>query len=316
MFAAAIPLPACAASVLPAVSVVIACRNGAATLPETLAGLASQVWDRPWEIVLVDNGSTDGSAAVFAEFAAAHPALACRIVNASDRRGKSYALNVGIAAAEAPAVVFCDADDVPGEGWLAAMGEALATEILVASRVDFSRLNCGWVRESRGEHQARTLEPLPFLPNLVHAGGGTMGFQRRLVEDIGGFDPEFAYSEDTEFSLRAQLAGHRIAFVPEAVMHVRARQDLGPLFRQSFNWACYEMKLVSRFRDRVDFAGGWREYLRSWRRLLRHNLRTGLRPQPETMIKAAWLRSGLGRLAGQFTGMLRYRLPPFRGIGG
>ncbi len=316
MHAAANALSACGASVLPVVSVIIACRNGAETLPETLAGLASQVWDRPWEIILVDNGSTDASAAVFADFATAHPALTCRIVDASDRRGKSYALNIGIAAAHAPAVVFCDADDVPGEGWLAAMGKALATEILVASRVDFNRLNTGWVRESRSDHQARTLEPLPFLPSLVHAGGGTMGIQRRLVEEIGGFDPEFVYSEDTEFSLRAQLAGHRIAFVPEAVMHVRARQDLSRLFLQSFNWARYEMKLVSRCRDRIDFAGGWREYLRSWRRLLRYNLRTGLRPQPETMLNAAWLRLGLGRLAGQFTGMLRYRLPPFRGMGG
>ena len=42
-----------------------------------------------------------------------------------------------------------------------------------------------------------------------------------LVEEIGGFDPAFAYLEDTEFSLRAQFAGHAIAFVPDAVMHVR-----------------------------------------------------------------------------------------------
>ena len=134
---------------------------------------------------------------------------------------------------------------------------------------------------------------------------------------IGGFDPEFAYLEDTEFSLRAQLAGHRIAFVPEAVMHVRARAELSPIFRQNYNWGRYEMKLVSRYRDRgVAFAGGWRHYLRTWRRLLRHHLRKGLRPAPETMLNAAWLRAGAGRLCGQLAGMLRYRVPPYRGIGG
>lgn len=299
----------------PALSVIIACRNGAATLPETLAGLAAQVWDKPWEILLSDNGSSDASVSVFNAFAAANPAIVWRVVDASAERGKPYALNTAIAASVAPAVLFCDADDVPGDGWLAAMGDALADHVLVASRVDFDRLNSGWVRASRGTHQASGLMPFDFLPGLVHAGGGTMGFRRSLVDEIGGFDPEFAYSEDTEFSLRAQFAGHAIIFVPQAVMHVRARQDLAPLFRQSFNWARYEIKLASRVRDRIDFAGGWRDYLRSWRRLLRYHLRAGLRPRPETMLSAAWLRSGVGRLSGQLTGMLRYRMPPYRGIG-
>jgi cellulose synthase/poly-beta-1,6-N-acetylglucosamine synthase-like glycosyltransferase len=301
----------------PALSVVIACRNGAATLLETLEGLAAQAWDRPWEIVLADNGSTDGSVALFEGFARAHAHLACRVVDASARRGKSFALNTAIAAARAPAVAVCDADDVPGEGWLAAMGAALERQPIVACRIDFDRLNPGWIRRTRGELQRERLERLAFLPALVHAGGGTMGVQRRLVEEIGGFDEGFDCCEDTEFGLRAQLAGHAIAFVPEAVMHVRAREDLAPIFRQSYNWGRYEMKLVSRYRNRgVDFAGGWRHYLATWRRLLRHNLMKGLRPAPETMPNAAWLRAGAGRLSGQLAGMLRYRVPPYRGIGG
>ena len=170
---------------VPAISVIIACRNGAATLGETLQGLASQSWDRPWEIVLADNGSTDATRAVFESFSAAHPWLAMRAVDASAERGKPFALNIGIAAAKAPALAFCDADDVPGEGWLAAMGVALETQVMVASRVDYQRLNRGWVQDSRGTHQTRQLEELTFLPGHVHVGGGTMGFQRQLVQEIG-----------------------------------------------------------------------------------------------------------------------------------
>ena len=296
----------------PALSVIIACRNGAATLGETLEGLVAQRWDRPWEIVLADNGSTDGSAALFRAVAAAHPECRMRVVDASGRPGKPFALNTGIAAARAPALAFCDADDVPGEGWLAAMGKALADHAIVACRIDFDRLNSGWIRRTRGELQHAGLEHLPFLPDLVHAGGGTMGMQRRVVEEIGGFDPDFAYLEDAEFSLRAQLAGHEIKFVPDAVMHVRARNDLKPIFRQNYNWGRYEMKLVSRYRDQgIAFAGGWQTYFRTWRRLLHHNLRSGLRPLPETMVNAAWLRAGAGRLTGQLAGMLRYRVPPY-----
>jgi glycosyltransferase involved in cell wall biosynthesis len=309
--------PAPPAPQQPGLSVIIACRNGAATLGETLDGLAAQAWERPWEVVLADNGSTDGSVALFEAFARARPRLACRVVDASARPGKPFALNTAIAAARAPAVAVCDADDVPGEGWLAAMGTALERHPIVACRMDFDRLNRGWIRRTRGEHQRERLERLPFLPERVHAGGGTMGVQRRLVEEIGGFDEDFVYLEDTEFGLRAQLAGHEIVFVPEAVMHVRARADLAPIFRQSYNWGRYDMKLVSRYRDRgVDFDGGWRNYLKTWRRLLRNHLRKGLRPAPETMPNAALLRSGAGRLSGQFAGMLRYRVPPYRGIGG
>jgi glycosyltransferase involved in cell wall biosynthesis len=300
---------------IPALSVIIACRNGAATLGETLAGLAAQHWHRPWEIVLADNGSTDGSVACFEAAARAHPQIAMRVLDAAAERGKPFALNTAIADVRAPAVAFCDADDVPGAGWLAAMGDALETHAIVACRIDFDRLNSGWIRRSRGALQHTGLEPLAFLPGLVHAGGGTMGLQCRLVDEIGGFDPGFAYLEDTEFSLRAQLAGHRIHFVPDAVMHVRARDDLSPIFRQSYNWGRYEMKLVSRYRDRgVPFEGGWRHYAATWKRLLRNHLRKGLRPDPETMLNAAWLRAGAGRLSGQLAGMLHYRVPPYRPV--
>jgi len=298
---------------VPALSVIIACRNGAATLAETLEGLVAQRWDRPWEIVLADNGSTDASRAIFEAAARAHPQRAMRVIDAAARPGKPYALNTAIAAVTAPAVAFCDADDVPAPGWLAAMGAALAGHPLVACRIDFDRLNTGWVRQSRGPLQHDALERLGFLPHLVHAGGGTLGLQRRLVDEIGGFDPDFAYLEDTEFTLRAQLAGHTMRFVPEAVMHVRARDDLAPIFRQNFNWARYEMKLVARHRDRgVPFAGGWRHHAATWRRLLRTHLRKGLRPRPETMLSAARLRAGAGRLSGQLAGALRYRVPPYR----
>ena len=296
----------------PALSVVIACRNGVGTLRETLEGLLAQRWDRPWEIVLADNGSTDGSAALFRAVAAAHPEMRMRVVDAAAKRGKPFALNIGIAGARAPAVVFCDADDVPAPGWLAAMGEALDTHALVACRIDFDRLNSGWIRGTRGDLQNAGLERVAFLPDFVHVGGGTMGVRRRVVDEIGGFDPDFAYLEDAEFSLRAQLAGHEIHFVPEAVMHVRARADLTPIFRQNYNWGHYEMKLVRRYRDRgICFAGGWRHYLRNWHRLLHHHFRKGLRPAPDTMLSAAWLRAGAGRLSGQFVGMLRYRVRPY-----
>jgi glycosyltransferase involved in cell wall biosynthesis len=296
----------------PALSVIITCFNRATTIGETLAGLATQRWEQPWELIFADNGSTDASISIFEAWARETPHVRTRFLDASAERGKHFALNTSVAATRAPALAIVDSDDVPGEGWLAAMGQALAVHPIVAARMDFERLNEGWARESWGDFQSRGLDRLSFAPQFVHAAGASMGMQRAVIDQIGGFDAHSGCLEDTEFCIRAQIAGFEITFVPDAVIHYRARSDLRAMFRQSYNWGYYEMNLVSRHRDLVCFAGGWRHYLRSWRRVLRYHLRRGLRPTPETMLSAAWLRTGTGRLSGQLAGILRFRVPPYR----
>src|SRR5689334_21491509 len=90
-----------------ALSIVIPCLDVAPVLPRQLEALANQCWSQHFEVIIADNGSTDGTAAVARGHAARLPAL--RVVDASDRRGRQYACNRG--AASAPnAVVFVDAD--------------------------------------------------------------------------------------------------------------------------------------------------------------------------------------------------------------
>ena len=95
-------------------SVVIACRNAAAFLPQTLEAVAAQVWNEPWEIVFADNGSTDHSLAIFRAVAARTPGVPMRSVDASARPGKSFALNSGVAAAEVVKILQCPSDVYSG----------------------------------------------------------------------------------------------------------------------------------------------------------------------------------------------------------
>lgn len=288
-------------------SVIIACLDGEATLSETLDGLSAQRWDRSWEIILADNGSTDGSVELFQAHARAHPELAMRVLDASAVRGKSHALNAAIAAAQGRAIAICDADDVPGTGWLAAMGQALARHPFVAARMDYDRLNHGWVRRYRGHAQERGLEPLPFLPGFVHTGGGLMGFRKSLFEKIGPFDPAFPCCEDTDFCIRAQLAGYRIRFVPQAVMHIRSRDVIAHIYRQNFNWAKYTVKLAKRYRARgVATDGSWRRFWRQGKSFLRQRLHSPKRDMKERAV----LSAGLGDLTGKLAGSIVYRTTP------
>ena len=148
---------------LPDISVIIACLNGAETLPETLASLAAQAWDRPWEILLADNGSTDASVEVFARFARAHPGLRMRVVDAGGQKGKSYALNLAIRAAAGRAILFCDADDTVAPRLARRHGRERSTAIPSWRRASISGSSARTGRSPRAGSPSRNhLHRLPL----------------------------------------------------------------------------------------------------------------------------------------------------------
>ena len=128
-------------------SVILASYNGGETLPDQFDGLAEQEWSEPWEIIFIDNGSTDNTRAIAEQYQQRLPNL--KIIDASEKKGKPFALNKGIRASKGRALAFIDDDDQVAPGWLSAMGTALQTHDLVACRWDIDTLNSGWVRRAR-----------------------------------------------------------------------------------------------------------------------------------------------------------------------
>lgn len=284
-------------------SVMVACYNGASTLAEQLDSLAAQRWDRPWEIVFIDNRSTDDSLKIATAYAQRLQNF--RIVDASEKQGKSFALNKGILAAKGTAIAFADADDVVAPGWLAAIGEALQQHELVAVRCDVETLNTHEHRMYRNSLQSEGLQTIHYPPYLPHAGGGTIGIRRDLHFKIGGFDETLPYLEDTDYVWKAQLAGAKFHFVPEAVVRVRYRMTLADIYRQKRNYAEYNVLLSKRYRSYgPPMARPWRKYFRDWRLLIRNarKLRAG-------SSRAPWVGQ-LGTLVGKARGVLKYRVPP------
>ena len=190
------------------ISVIIACFNGAETLAETLASLVIQEWDRSWEIILADNGSTDASVEIFLGLAAARPDVRMRVVDAGAEKGKSFALNTAIRAARGRSILFCDADDAVAPGWLAAMGAALDRHPFVAAWIDIVKLSPDWTLATRGTVQRNTLSRLPHPPYALVAGGATLGFHREVFDDGG--------------RVRSRLRGHG----GHRLLHPRAPQGV------------------------------------------------------------------------------------------
>jgi glycosyltransferase involved in cell wall biosynthesis len=210
----------------PAATVVLPARNAAATIDMQLASLAAQDYEGSWEVVVVDNGSRDGTAVVVRRW---HDRLPRLRVVACDETGVNRARNAGVEAAGGACVLCCDADDVVAQGWVRAMADALGHVDVVGGRLEYSRLNQpGAVAKRPAEREL----PIAF-GGRRYAVGANFGFRRDVFDAVGGFDESFVIgSDEIDFCLRAQYQGFTIGFASEAVVHYRVRTSLRRVARQ------------------------------------------------------------------------------------
>ena len=284
------------------VAVVIPTWNGRELLDGALLALAAQTV--PARVIVVDNGSTDGTAE---HTRTAHPGV--ELVALRENRGFAAAVNAGIAAAAgAPAadyVALLNNDMEPEPGWLAELVAALDADPGAGSAASKLRMlrepgvldgagdlvtwyGATWRRghgePDRGQYDAPGVVASPCA--------GAALYRRRALDDVGGFDERFfAYLEDADWGLRAQLAGWRCVYVPTAVaLHLGgatsrrmgdleteliARNTLA-LVLKSFPaarllaWSPLILGYQAYTLARAVAHGSWRAVLRGWAGALHH----------------------------------------------
>jgi glycosyltransferase involved in cell wall biosynthesis len=280
------------------VSVVLAFRDAEADLGRQLTALAQQDFEGVWEVIAVDNGSSDRSRMVVDSHTDHVP---IRVVEADERANLSYARNTGARSAAGRKLLFLDADDEVARGYVRAMASALDSAEFVAARLDHEALNPGWVRAAYGDAwQVHGLDPLfQFLPV---AGGGTIGVTREVFEAVGGFDPDLSGAEDVAFAWNVQLQGSALRFVSDAVLRHRYRATLAGLFRQTRAQGRVLPLLYRMYRDAGLERRSLREAGRQWLSLL-----AGL-PRVRGRSELAPLAARLGYLVGRLEGSVRYRV--------
>ena len=201
----------------PRVSVVISTRDRAAQLAEMLDAMAAQVVESDaYELIVVDDESTDDTAAVLAA-ELRRGRLPLRVITRSESGGAAIGREVGWRAATAPLVAFTDDDCVPDPGWLAIGLEA-------------AEMNHGAIVQGRTTPRPDELHKTsPFsrtidVAELDHAFQTTnIFYPRELLERVGGFDTE-AYAgavggEDTDLAWRAIEQGATAVFASDAIVH-------------------------------------------------------------------------------------------------
>jgi GT2 family glycosyltransferase len=232
-------------------SIVIATFNRADDLRQTLDSLAALRPDGRWEVIVVDNNSTDGTRHVVEAAAAAFPAPLRYLVERE--QGRSPALNAGIARAHGDIIVTTD-DDVRVEpDWLNRAAEAL--ERLGAGYVGGRVLPIwggprpAWLPNRSGKHWA-VIALLDYGSDPIEFGarvplGVNMAFRRSAFERAGLLDPQTGRKAGTllgqevrEWCIRARAAGVRGFYVPEMVVRhvIPASRLTKAYFRRWFYW--------------------------------------------------------------------------------
>ena len=233
------------------VSVAVLSWNGRHHLETCLAALDAQ--HDPgveWEILVLDNGSTDGTAAWVRERWGRDPRV--RLVESLVNLGFCAGNNRLVAEAEGDAVALLNNDTRPEPGWLGSLVEALASappDVAAVSgkivdwageRLDFGRgvmtfdghaFQLDFRRRLAAARLPAAGEELPF------ACGGNLLVRRASYLAAGGFDESyFAYLEDVDLGWRLWSGGERIVFAPGAVVHHRssATSDLLGLYNRGF----------------------------------------------------------------------------------
>jgi glycosyltransferase involved in cell wall biosynthesis len=225
--------------------VVVATCNGARHLPDSLPGLGRDVQRLPaeaYEVLVIDNGSTDGTLEIAQSFADRLPGL--RVI-AEPERGLAFARNRGFAEARGELVAYIDDDAVATPGWLEAyvrlfddepdsMGAGGPIDVL------WRTPQPEWWTPGLDEIFNR-FERRPRRHRLRYPGvpiGTNMAFRRQVLVDLGGFDAAFGRKgdslgagEDSEFCLRLLRSGGTLVYEPEArVSHFAYAERLCPEF--------------------------------------------------------------------------------------
>jgi GT2 family glycosyltransferase len=212
------------------VAVVIPSWNSAGLLPRCLDSLAGQ--DAALELMVVDNGSRDGSLELLRERGASHVSL-------PENVGFAAAVNLGAARTRAPAVLALNADTVLEPGCVGRLAEELAADpglggvqprILqlepeTEGAIDRARLYSRGMalsadgrafEEGAGEAQDSRSAAAREIFGVC---GAACLLRRQLFDRLGGYDERyFAFYEDVDLNVRARIAGWRFGYVPEAVV--------------------------------------------------------------------------------------------------
>lgn len=226
------------------ISVVIPTYNAAKVLPHCLSSLEHQTIPRErLDIIVVDDGSTDGTLDVARGFGA-------RVV-CQEHSNQSAARNKGAATALGEIVLFTDADCVPAADWVEAMVRPFDDPKVFGVKGRYRTKQAGILPRFIQQEYEEKYRRLAKSAVIDFVDSYSAGYRRQVLLDLDGFDPSFPAVEDIELSFRISGRGYRLVFAKDAFVYHRHRESYREYFRKKLWVASWWVAVYRRHPGKV-----------------------------------------------------------------
>ncbi len=236
----------------PPLSVIIAAFNEGRVIAKTLRSVLDTDFAGTFELIVIDDGSRDDTAAEVERIAASDPRV--RLLR-QPNRGKSAALRHGLAHAQHDTIVFLDADTHFEKSTLAELVKPFVNPLVGAvsgharvgnlrtfvARCQSLEYICGFNLDRRAYTDWNCITVVP---------GAISAFRKSAIEAAGGLSHD-TLAEDTDLTLTLHRLGYRIEYAPDAVAWTEAPETFRTLAKQRFRWAFGTMQCLWKHRDLV-----------------------------------------------------------------
>jgi glycosyltransferase involved in cell wall biosynthesis len=228
------------------ISVVVPVLNGAGWLREVVEAIRVECDGRPFELLIVDDGSRDGSVELIRSFA--DPRI--EIIE-GPRRGAAAAVNAGVNRARFEIVAQVDQDVIVQPGWLSALLRVLDAPHVAAAQGSYvtdpsAPLLARVMSLDLEQRYARLRDG-----STDHVCTGNVLWRRQAFDEVGGLDETLGYGYDNDLSYRLVAAGYRLAICHRAKSFHRWREGWRGYVRQQYGFGYGRIDLVVRHRHKV-----------------------------------------------------------------
>jgi len=232
----------------PRVSVVVCSYNGARTIRDTFEALQSVEYP-DFEVILVDDGSQDATAAIGREFGV-------RVIS-TENRGLSDARNTGYEAATGEIVAYIDDDAYPDPHWLHYLADRfMQSDWAGVGGPNLPPASDGMIAECVANSPGGPVHVLVSDTEAEHIPGCNMAFRKTALEGAGGFDPRFrAAGDDVDICWRLLDMGARIGFHAGAMVWHHRRNSVRTYWKQQRGYGRAEALLERKWPERYNAPG-------------------------------------------------------------
>ena len=227
----------------PQLSVVVPAYNAAGTIGDCLAALRRQSYDGTFEIIVVDDGSTDDTTALAR-------AAGATVITIGHGRAAA-ARNAGLRVARGDIVCFTDADCAPLPNWLYEVSAPLADPTVVGCKGTYATRQRALVARFVQLEYEDKYDHLRPQPTIDFIDTYSCAYRRAVLLANGGFDERIQYVEDQELSFRLAAQGCRLVFQESAVVEHRHSATLRAYLRKKSNIGYWKMQIIHRYPGRA-----------------------------------------------------------------